>query len=64
MRWLGTRRPPTSAVSDLPQYAAAQKRGTAVTLARKGDNLLREPLSFAFGFVGQVEGFAEAFECR
>jgi hypothetical protein len=63
MQSLRTSRPPVSAVSYLPQHAAAQKRGT-VALARKGDDLLRESLSFAFGFVGQVEGFAEAFEGR
>jgi hypothetical protein len=47
------------AISYLPQRAVAQKRGIALALVRKGDNLLREELSFAFGLRSPA-GFSAA----
>jgi hypothetical protein len=48
--------PPTrlhaSGVSYLSQHAITQERGAVLALARKEDDLLREELSFVFGFAG------------
>ena len=56
--------PSASAVSDLPQRAVTQERGIALALGRNGHNLLREELSFDFGFLGKVEDLADVFERR
>jgi hypothetical protein len=49
---------------EVPHYAVTQSRRTALALLRKGYDLLRQELSCAFGFVGQVEGLADLFERR
>ena len=43
-----------SGVSYLPQHTVTQKRGIALALAGKGDDLFREEFSIAFGFVARL----------
>ena len=45
-------------------HAITQERGIALALAHQGDDLHREELSFAFGFVGQVEDLADVLKRR
>jgi hypothetical protein len=46
----------------LRAVAVTQERSIALALVRKGDDPLREELSFAFGLVGQVEDLADLFD--
>jgi hypothetical protein len=43
----------------LRAVAVTQERSIALALMPKGDDPLREELSFAFGFVGEVEDLAD-----
>ena len=54
MQWARTNRLLPSGVSYLPQHTVTQKRGIALALAGKGDDLFREEFSIAFGFVARL----------